>query len=445
MENIVEETIEKKSSTNNSFVEVSSIDIPKEKVEHNTESYFDGNLLELLAFTYFYACITALTMGVCSAWGKSLLNKYIYNHTVISGKRLKFEGKGEDLFPRMFKWDIFNMITFGIYSIWQPTRYKQWEVAQLHFEDEKLVEGSSYFTGSVWGYFGIRMLCYLITTVSFGLLQPVAYIIRLKWELEHTIVNNKVVVFRGSTAAFFGKKLLWTLLSVVTFGIYGFWIHINTLRWQFSNTFLLRKNDSDAKEKNEKVNESVSTASASAKSKKGISKPVLFVILGVVAIGLIVLLVNVISLFQDSNPEIENEIYNVAVQANNSIKQNGVAFVDSGMDKGFPYKNIKKLHIESLDNFKKSGGIGWTEEYRVREEYDYYSGLSDQYIYIKMILRKKSTVCSVEIGNNYDQPRVECNSFKAFWADRLNINGGNGFSNKSEPTYENYNSLYYSY
>jgi uncharacterized membrane protein YjgN (DUF898 family) len=441
MENIVEETIEK-SSTNNSFVEVSSIEVPKTKTENSADSYFDGNILELLAFTYFYATITVLTAGLLSAWGKCLLNKYIYNHTVISGKRLKFEGSGEDLFPKMFIWDFFKIITFNIYSIWQPTRYKQWEVAQLHFEDEKLVEGSSYFTGSVWGYFGIRMLCYLITTVSFGLLQPVAYIIRLKWELEHTIINNKVVVFRGSTAAFFGKKLLWTLLSVVTFGIYGFWIHINTLRWQFSNTFLLRKNDSDAKEKNAKINESVSTVStASAKPKKGISKPVLFVILGVVAIGLIVLLVNIISLFGDINPDVENEIRDVALLANDYIKQNGVAHADDNMNKGLPYKNIKKLHIDSLDSFKKSGGSGWTEEYRVRNEYDYYTGNYYQRVYIKMILRKKSTICSVEISNNYDEPRVECNSFKAFWADRLNINGGNGFS-RSEPIYE---SSYYDY
>ena len=433
------ETLVEEKTTNNSFVEVSSRDVSKVRTDNGAESYFDGNILELLAFTYFYATITVLTAGLLSAWGKCLLNKYIYNHTVISGKRLKFEGSGEDLFPKMFIWDFFKLITLNIYSIWQPARYKEWEVSKLHFEDEKLVEGSSYFTGSVGAYFGIRMLCYLITTVSFGLLQPVAYIVRLKWELEHTIINNKVVVFRGSAAAFFFKKLLWTLLSLVTFGVYGFWIQINTLRWQFSNTFLLRKNDSDAKEKNAKVNESVSAVNTSTKAKKGISKPVLFVIFGVVAVVFIILIVNIVTLFQDSNPEIEAEINNVAVQANDYIKQNGIDSADENMNSGFPYKNIKKLHIEALDNFKKSGGIGWTETYRVRIEYDYYTNNPYKYIYIQMILRKKSTVCSVEIGSNYDEPRVECNSFKNFWSERLNINGGNGFSNsKSLPTYESY-------
>ena len=213
MENIVDETVEEKSSTK--FVEVSALEVPKEETENSGESYFDGSLLGLLAFTYFYATITVLTAGLLSAWGKCLLNKYIYNHTVISGKRLKFEGQGEDLFPKMFKWDFFKLITFNIYSIWAPTRYKEWEVSKLHFEDEKLVEGSSYFTGSVLGYFGIRILSYLITVVSFGILQPVAYVIKLKWELEHTIINNKVVVFRGSALSYFGKRILWTLLSAI--------------------------------------------------------------------------------------------------------------------------------------------------------------------------------------------------------------------------------------
>ena len=130
------EIIEEKTSTNNSFVEVSSIEVPKERVEAQGESYFDGSLLGLLAFSYFYATISVISFGLLSAWGKCLLNEYIYNHTVISGKRLKFEGNGKDLFPYMFKWDFFKLITFNIYSIWEPTRYKEWEVSKLHFEDE---------------------------------------------------------------------------------------------------------------------------------------------------------------------------------------------------------------------------------------------------------------------------------------------------------------------
>ena len=417
------ETLEEKSSTK--FVEVSALEVPKEETENSGESYFDGSLLGLLAFTYFYATITVITAGLLSAWGKCLLNEYIYNHTVISGKRLKFEGSGKDLFPRMFKWDFFKLITFNIYSIWVPTRYKEWEVSNLHFEDEKLVEGNSYFTGTVGAYFGINLLYWLITGVSFGLLQPIAYIIRLKWELNHTIINKKVVVFRGSAGAYFGKRILWTLLSMVTFGIYGFWIHINTLKWQFSNTFLLKKGERDGN-----IPETVSSSNGviTVKAKKGISKPVLFTIIGVVAVVVIILLINIITLFGDSKPEIEEEIRSVAVEANNYIKQYGLN-ADDNMNSGLPYKNIKKLHLEPLDNFRKSGGKGWTEYYDNYDDYDYYTNEYSKSIYVEMILRKKSTVCKVVISSKYNEPSVKCNSFKGFWAERLNINGGNGFSN----------------
>ena len=431
------ETLEEKTGAKGSFVEVSSRKVPKEVTENSSDSYFDGSLLGLLAFSYFYATITVITAGLLSAWGKCLLNEYIYNHTVISGKRLKFEGSGKDLFPRMFKWDFFKLITFNIYSIWVPTRYKEWEVSKLHFEDEKLVEGDSYFTGTVGAYFGINLLYWLITTVSFGLLEPIAYVIRLKWELNHTIINKKVVVFRGSAGAYFGKRILWTLLSMVTFGIYGLWFKINTLKWQFSNTFLLRKGEKDGNIP-ENVSVDSNGASIPVQSKKGVSKPVLFAVLGVVAIIFIIIIINIITLFGDAKPEIEEEIRNVAVETNNYIKQYGVPYADDGLDKGFPYKNIKKLHIDALDNFRKSGGKGWTEYYDSYEKEDYYTGEYNNDIYIELVLRKKSTICKVVVSTRYDEPNVKCNSVKGFFAERLNINGGTGFSNAKSlsDTYE---------
>lgn len=430
MEDIVE-TIEEKKSSNNSFVEVSSIDIQKETVEHSTESYFDGKLLSLLAFSYFYATITVLTAGLLSAWGKCLLNKYIYNHTVISGKRLRFEGTGEDLFPKMFKWDFFRLITFNIYSIWQPTRYKEWEVSKLHFEDEKLVEGSSYFTGSVLGYFGIRLLCNLITIASFGILQPVAYVIRLKWELEHTIINNKVVVFRGSMGQYFVKRILWTLLSAVTFGIYGFWFHINTLKWQFSNTFLLRKNEKGAKELSESTN--LTSSSASVKSGKKPNKFVILGVVGVVAIIFIVLLVNIISFFGPKNEAAEQDIITTANEASQELKTIGLLNADENLGTGSMIKSIKKLHMNALDNYRRNGGKGLVESVSNSPEIPYYS--------LRLLLIKKSTACIVDITNTND-PYIDCDSVTNIFLERLNIKSrDNNYGNSKY--IEEYDESYY--
>ena len=43
------EILEEKTSTSNSFVEVNSIEVPKEEIDKpNTESYFDGSDISIL-------------------------------------------------------------------------------------------------------------------------------------------------------------------------------------------------------------------------------------------------------------------------------------------------------------------------------------------------------------------------------------------------------------
>ena len=64
--------------------------------------------------------------------------EYVFNHTVYNGKRLKFEGKGTDLFIQRFKWILFTIITLGIYSLWIPLNQEKWTVSNIHFEDEEL-------------------------------------------------------------------------------------------------------------------------------------------------------------------------------------------------------------------------------------------------------------------------------------------------------------------
>ena len=127
--------------------------------------------------------------------------------------------------------------------------------------------------------------------------------------------------------------------------------------------FLLRKGDKDGNVVSVKNINSVS--SQGNKAKKGVNKPVLFVIIGAVAVVLIILLVNLISLLKPLNYEYENEINEVLISTNDYVKNNGVVYADENINKGIPFKNIKKLHIEPLNNFIKDGGKGWIEEYSV--------------------------------------------------------------------------------
>ena len=428
MEEEVKETTSVSKKANNEFVEVAAM--PKQakakvNTESNTESYFDGSLLELLAYNYLCIFITTITAGVCRPWGLCMLNKYIYSHTVISGKRLKFDADGDSLFAKYFKWNFFRIVTFGIYSIWVPTRYKEWEVSHLHFEDENLIEGESYFTGSVAGYFGINLLTWFITLISFGLLSPVAHVIKLKWELEHFVVNRKVITFKGSAGQFFIKKICWLLLSAITFGIYSLWINIKTLRWEASNTFLLRKGEEGAN-----VPASVAAAGNPAKVKKELPKPVLYGIIGVVAVIVIVLIVKFITLMGPYDEEVANEI----IDTTNKTKEELRTMTEyPEANKDVLVGNLKKLNIDAITEFRKSGGKGWYDRYTYDESDD------KKIVDLQVVLRKKSTICRVYITTSpYSSgPGASCMSVKEFIGNIFGSNNGKSVENNSnliEPT-----------
>ena len=418
---IIKSSSENKKS-NNEFEEVESMPIdkgPKVNTESNTESYFDGSMLELMAYSYLCGFITAITAGVARPWGLCILNNYIYSHTVISGKRLKFEGKADDLFANCFKWNIFKIITLGIYSIWSPTRYKEWEVSKLHFEDEKLIEGDSYFTGSVGSYFLVILLTRLLTIISFGLLSPVSHVIRLKWELEHTVVNRKVVIFNGSAGEFFIKKIGWLLLGAITFGIYTLWIPAKTLRWQVSNTFLLRKGSNL---NNASSSGNVTINASNVKENKKTNKIALFTVLGIVLIIVIILIVKIASIFRPMDSVIEEEMrstINLAKTEFTTITENPLEGSNKNIGK------VKKLNLNSLNEFVENGGKGYYSDFYLDYiDYDEYGNIYDYrsrlYASTDITLIKKSTICTGRI-NTYisDETKIECMSIKDYLQSKI--------------------------
>jgi len=55
------------------------------------------------------------------------------NHTVIEGKRLKFNGTAMGLFGNWIKWLLLIVVTFGIYSFWVHIKLEQWKVKNTTF------------------------------------------------------------------------------------------------------------------------------------------------------------------------------------------------------------------------------------------------------------------------------------------------------------------------
>lgn len=222
-------------------------EVPEQKKEIRTDSYFDGKLLELIGYRILGFLITIFTLGIASAWAEKFIIAYKIEHTVYNGKRLKFEGTGASLFVQIFKWVFFTIITFGIYSLWIPLKKENWIYSNTHYENEEFTKGDSYFDGKLLGLIGVNILTNLLTIISFGLLFPFVICYKQKWLAKHTIINRKKLVFSGTSLSLIGNYLLWWFLTIITFGIFGLWLPIKIWKWQAKNTHIKLKDEKEEK------------------------------------------------------------------------------------------------------------------------------------------------------------------------------------------------------
>lgn len=99
------------------------------------ESYFDGGLLTFIGVIILGAIITSITFGICYPWALCLVYGWKINHTVIEGRRLKFNGTAIGLFGNWIKWFLLTVITLGIYGLWLHIKLEQWKVKNTSFEN----------------------------------------------------------------------------------------------------------------------------------------------------------------------------------------------------------------------------------------------------------------------------------------------------------------------
>lgn len=229
-----------------SNINYEEVNISKEK--NSSNSYFDGGFIEYLGYSILAFLITLFSLTLAKPWADKLIIEYKISHTVYNGKRLKFEGRGSELFVERFKWILLSVITLGIYSFWIPIKMKQWVVSNTHFEDEDLISGESYFEGNLLGLIGVNLFTFFITVISLGLLLPFAVCYKERWIAKNTVINRKRLLFDGNGLSLIGNYLLWYLLSIITLGIYGIWLPMKVYGWEVKNTHIKLKDEEYKKE-----------------------------------------------------------------------------------------------------------------------------------------------------------------------------------------------------
>jgi Predicted membrane protein len=97
------------------------------------DSYFDGNLLQLIGWSLLGFFVTVVTLGICYPWVVCRIYGWKIDHTVIEGRRLKFSGSAISLFGNWIKWLLLCIITLGIYSFWVRIALEKWKVKNTSF------------------------------------------------------------------------------------------------------------------------------------------------------------------------------------------------------------------------------------------------------------------------------------------------------------------------
>jgi len=98
-------------------------------------------------------------------------------------------------------------------------------------------KGNCEFKGTGGQYFPTFFIhLFLITTVTFGIYFPWAWVRLLRLKASHTSLNRKGVSFTGTGGQLLGLVIVQGLLTVVTLGIYGPWAACNYFTWRARNT-----------------------------------------------------------------------------------------------------------------------------------------------------------------------------------------------------------------
>lgn len=98
-------------------------------------SYFDGGLLQYIGWKLLGWLVTIVTLGICAPWAIVMVYRWRIEHTVIEGRRLKFNGTAIGLFGNWIKWLLLTIITLGIYGFWVFIKLENWKVKHTTFQN----------------------------------------------------------------------------------------------------------------------------------------------------------------------------------------------------------------------------------------------------------------------------------------------------------------------
>lgn len=103
------------------------------QIHRGRTSYFDGGLVKYIVLRILGWIVTIATLGICYPWSVTMIYGWKINHTVVEGKRMRFNGSAIGLFGHWIKWLLLSIITLGIYGFWVFIKLEDWKVRNTTF------------------------------------------------------------------------------------------------------------------------------------------------------------------------------------------------------------------------------------------------------------------------------------------------------------------------
>ena len=97
-------------------------------------SRFEGRLIALIGINLLTAFLSTITLGFAYPAMYCFQKRWIYRNTIVNGYRLKFTVRGGQLIGKYILWTFLGIITFGIFTLWWPIKYQQWETKHIEID-----------------------------------------------------------------------------------------------------------------------------------------------------------------------------------------------------------------------------------------------------------------------------------------------------------------------
>ena len=190
-----------------------------EKYFVDGESEFKGNFLIFFLLNLLWNLLNIITLGIMVPFTTAWKYKFLAEHSVYSGKKVVFDGKGIQLLGRWLLWELLSIVTLGIYAFFMAVELKKWITKHQHFEGEEGTD--SMYTGSAFGRGFMILGLKFIQGLSLGLATPYVENTIVRYDMEHTVISGQQLIFGGSALKLLGRFMLWVLFTCITIGVYA--------------------------------------------------------------------------------------------------------------------------------------------------------------------------------------------------------------------------------